>query len=69
MTAKEARDAIRASLKKEGRANIRKALALLKQKIRFPKIRIREILEAEDLVGLVKEFAGQKLQKFLETRK
>ena len=44
MTVKEARTALRASLR------------ALRQRIRFPKIRIREVLESEDLVSIVKEY-------------
>jgi hypothetical protein len=53
---------------KTARANIRKALALLKSRIRFPKIRLREILEAEDIVTAIKEFSGQRVLKILEKR-
>ena len=51
---------------KEARASIRKALALLKKRIRFPKIRIRELLEAEDLASIVKETISQRIQKIIE---
>lgn len=49
MTVKEARFALRASLR------------ALRQRIKFPKIRIREILETEDLVSIVKEYAQNAL--------
>lgn len=53
---------------KEARANIRKALALLKVRVKFPKIRLKDVLESEDIKSIVKEFISQKLQKFLGGR-
>ena len=53
---------------KEARANIRKALALFKKRIRFPVIRIKDILESEDIRSVLKEFVSQKLQKTVEKR-
>lgn len=53
---------------KKARAALRVALALFRKRIRFPRIRIKDVLESEDIVSIVKEFAGQKLQKFLEKR-
>ena len=54
---------------KEARANIRKALALLRKRIRFPRIRIREILESEDIISIVKEVVSQKILKIIEKQR
>jgi hypothetical protein len=53
---------------KTARANIRKALALFRKRIRFPRIRLRDILESEDIVTAIKEFAGNKVLKTMEGR-
>jgi hypothetical protein len=53
---------------KTARANIRKALALFRKRIRFPRIKLREILESEDIASAIKEFGGQRVLKILERR-
>jgi hypothetical protein len=53
---------------KEARINLRASMALFRQRIRFPKIRIRQLLEIEDIVSIVKEFAGQRVQRMLEKK-
>jgi hypothetical protein len=53
---------------KEARTNLRASMALFRKRIRFPRIRIREIMEAEDLASLVKEFVGSRIQKLLEKK-
>jgi len=53
---------------KEARINLRKVLAIFRKRIRFPRIRIREILEAEDIVSILKEFGQSQLQRKLEGR-
>jgi hypothetical protein len=50
---------------KTARANIRKALEILRKRIKFPKLRIRQILESEDIVSIIKEVVSSKIQKFL----
>lgn len=54
---------------KTARANLRLALALFKQRIRFPKISIREILIAEDMVSVGKEILSQFIQRRIGRRK
>lgn len=53
---------------KEARFLLRSSLRMFRQRIRFPKIRmkIRDILASEDLVSIGKELAGNYLQKKLE---
>lgn len=53
---------------KEARVNIRQALAIFRNRIKFPRIRLRQILESEDITSIIKEMAGQKIQKTLEGR-
>jgi hypothetical protein len=53
---------------KVARANLRLALALLKSRIRFPRIRLREILMAEGLISIGKEVLGQYIQRRLSRR-
>jgi hypothetical protein len=54
---------------KEARTNLRAAIAIFRKRIRFPRIRIREIMESEDLVTATKEFMFGRVQKFLEKSK
>lgn len=49
---------------KEARANIRRALAALKMKLKFPKIKLKDILESEDIKSIIKEVISTKIQKF-----
>lgn len=53
---------------KEARFLLRSSLRLFRQRIRFPKIRIkvREILASEDLASIGKELVQDYLQKKLE---
>lgn len=55
-------------IEKEARFLLRSSLRLFRQRIRFPKIRIkmREILASEDLASIGKELAQGWLQKKLE---
>jgi len=48
---------------KVARANIRKALALFRNRIKFPRIRIKDLLESEDIRAIFKEFVSNRLQK------
>lgn len=48
---------------KQARINIRKALSLFRNRIRYPKIRIKDILESEDIRAIFKEIVAQKVQK------
>jgi hypothetical protein len=50
---------------KTARANIRKALALFRSRIKFPKIRLRQMLASEDIISIIKEVVSSKIQKFL----
>lgn len=49
---------------KEARVNIRRALAALKVRLKFPKIKLKSILESEDIKSILKEVVSQKIQKF-----
>ena len=50
---------------KEARANIRRALSLMKTRIKFPRISFREMLDSEDLRAVFKEFVSAKLQRMV----
>lgn len=50
---------------KQARLNIRKALSLFRNKIRFPKIRIKDILESEDIRQVFKEIVSQRIQRII----
>lgn len=55
-------------IEKEARILLRSSLRMLRQRIRFPRIRIKikDILSAEDLISVGKELAQEYLQKRLE---
>lgn len=54
---------------KIARANILLAKSLLRRRIRFPKISLREMLVAEDLISAGREILSQYIQKKISRRR
>ncbi len=53
---------------KEARANIRQALSIIKKRIRFPKVSLKDALESDDLRAILKELVSSRIQRIISNQ-
>lgn len=51
---------------KEARIALRAALSQFRGRIKFPRFRLKDILESEDIRAIIKDFVSRKIQSSLE---